>query len=85
MIAFFRRPDKTGRIQAICRNLIPPVEGFIERRCLDTSRWRDAAAKSPPSFPAGANPTVDFLLHHPAQFVKKTRVKTHDRTASDAA
>jgi hypothetical protein len=38
MIAFLQHPDKTGRIQAICRNLIPPVEDFIERCRLDPSR-----------------------------------------------
>jgi hypothetical protein len=35
--------------------------------------------KRPLSFPAGAIPTVDFLLYHLAAFVKKMRVKTHDR------
>jgi hypothetical protein len=39
-------------------------------------------AKRPLGFPAGAIPTVDFLLYHPAPFVKKTRVKTHDRVSS---
>jgi hypothetical protein len=41
--------------------------------------WRHAAAKSPLGFPAGAIPTVDFLLHHLAPDVKNTPVKTHDR------
>jgi hypothetical protein len=39
-------------------------------------------AKRPLGFPAGAIPTVDFLLYHLAPFVKKTRVKTHDRVSS---
>src|SRR5712671_4819820 len=34
-------------------------------------------AKRPLGFPAGAIPTVDFLLYHPVPFVKKTLVKTH--------
>ncbi|HEY4747626.1 MAG TPA: hypothetical protein VIH38_08670, partial [Steroidobacteraceae bacterium] len=34
--------------------------------------------KRPRGFPAGAIPTVDFLLHHLAAAVKKTAVKTHD-------
>jgi hypothetical protein len=35
-------------------------------------------AKRPRGFPAGAIPTVDFLLHHFGRFVKKVGVKTHD-------
>jgi hypothetical protein len=42
-------------------------------------------AKRPLGFPAGAIPTVDFLLHDLDVVVKKMRVKTHDRRASDAA
>jgi hypothetical protein len=36
-------------------------------------------AKRPLGFPAGAIPTVDFLLYHFQAFVKKMRVNTHDR------
>jgi hypothetical protein len=36
-------------------------------------------AKRPLGFPAGAIPTVDFLLAHPATIVKKMGVKTLDR------
>jgi hypothetical protein len=36
-------------------------------------------AKRPLGFPAGAIPTVDFLLYHPTPIVKKRPVKTHDR------
>jgi hypothetical protein len=39
-------------------------------------------AKRPLGFPAGAIPTVDFLLAHPATIVKKMGVKTHDRSHS---
>jgi hypothetical protein len=39
-------------------------------------------AKRPLGFPAGAIPTVDFLLAHPATNVKKMGVKTHDRSHS---
>jgi len=39
-------------------------------------------AKRPRGFPAGAIPTVDFLLAHPATIVKKVGVKTHDRSHS---
>jgi hypothetical protein len=38
-------------------------------------RWN---AKRPRGFPAGAIPTVDFLLHHASAFVKKMPVKSHD-------
>jgi len=40
---------------------------------------RPLSCKRPRGFPAGAIPTVDFLLHHLAAVVKKTAVKTHDR------
>src|SRR3954447_21672593 len=33
-------------------------------------------------FPAGAIPTVDFLLHEIGRIVKKTRVKSHDPTGN---
>jgi hypothetical protein len=33
-------------------------------------------------FPAGAIPTVDFLLAQPAAIVKKTGVKTQDWTGA---
>ena len=36
-------------------------------------------AKRPRGFPAGAIPTVDFLLHDFDRVVKKPRVKSHDR------
>jgi hypothetical protein len=36
--------------------------------------------KGPRGFPAGAIPTVDFLLHDFGRVVKKTRVKSHDRS-----
>ena len=36
-------------------------------------------AKRPLGFPAGAIPTVDFLLHDFGAVVKKVGVKTHDR------
>ena len=36
-----------------------------------------ANGKRPLGFPAGAIPTVDFLLYHRAPFVKKTLVKSH--------
>jgi len=39
-------------------------------------------AKRPRGFPAGAIPTVDFLLAHLATIVKKMGVKTHDRPHS---
>src|SRR3977135_2324882 len=40
---------------------------------------RPLSCKRPRGFPAGAIPTVDFLLHHFAVAVKKMAVKTHDR------
>jgi hypothetical protein len=40
---------------------------------------RPLSCKRPHGFPAGAIPTVDFLLHHLAVAVKKMAVKTHDR------
>jgi hypothetical protein len=39
-------------------------------------------AKRPLGFPAGAIPTVDFLLHHARAAVKKMPVKTHDGVGS---
>jgi hypothetical protein len=39
-------------------------------------------AKRPRGFPAGAIPTVDFLLARPAAIVKKMAVKTHDGAGS---
>jgi hypothetical protein len=39
-------------------------------------------AKRPRGFPAGAIPTVDFLLHHTTAFVKKMPVKSHDGAGS---
>jgi hypothetical protein len=40
---------------------------------------RGTYAKRPLGLPAGAIPTVDFLLHQFGRLVKKMRVKTHDR------
>jgi hypothetical protein len=39
-------------------------------------------AKRPRGFPAGAIPTVDFLLHHFGRVVKTVRVKSHHSAGS---
>jgi len=39
---------------------------------------RSLKRKAPARFPAGAIPTVDFLLYHLVGLVKKVRVKSHD-------
>src|SRR4029077_2495328 len=70
---------------------IPPIIKVARggpRVCFLSPRWRETRRpheKRPRGFPAGAIPTVDFLLHHFALVVKKTAVKTHDRRSLHAA
>src|SRR5882757_11162923 len=45
-------------------------------RRLQTTNRCQVKRKRPRGFPAGAIPTVDFLLHDFGRFVKKTCVKT---------
>src|SRR5882757_2409084 len=60
------------------RRFAPPqdeADGRSSNRSPACARRRNA--KRPLGIPAGAIPTVDFLLYHRAPFVKKTLVKSH--------
>ncbi|HEX4557467.1 MAG TPA: hypothetical protein VH249_26000, partial [Xanthobacteraceae bacterium] len=52
----------------------PPTGRFHRPRVVH-SKEDGRNAKRPRGFPAGAIPTVDFLLHFFCRFVKKTGVK----------
>src|SRR5712671_1528162 len=51
----------------------------IARRMSGHGRSRTELQSARASLPAGAIPTVDFLLHDFGRAVKKLRVKSHDR------
>jgi hypothetical protein len=66
--------------KCVSRVLIEPTTNFASGR---SGRGRDIRVesqrrKTPARFPAGAIPTVDFLLHEIGGVVKKVPVKSHD-------
>jgi hypothetical protein len=68
-----------GRVQVQPKQIARHNPGLAGLKLLFVCRLN---AKRPRGFPAGAIPTVDFLLAHPATIVKKMPVKTHVRSHS---